>query len=381
VFDEAWRATRDGFYDPQMHGYNWNAIRAKYLRLLPQVVDSEELADLINEMIGEINASHMGTYPPGGGSDYQTRRLGLELSADEEAGMYRVSHIYKEGPADKDYVNLKVDDYVLAIDGKELKVGDSYYTLLSHLLNEKVVLTVNDKPTPEGSRKVRIKHISLDQQQDLWYEHWVRTRREKVDKLSDERIGYLHIRAMDTRCLERFKKELVENYTKEALIIDVRWNGGGNIDQQLLDVLERRPYQWWGPRAFGGKTRRPQEGFYGPKAVLINESSGSNAEMFPDGFRRLGLGKLIGAKTQGAVIGTGSYHLMDGTRIRMPSVGVYTKTGEVMENYGVEPDIAVQNTPEDDLVDRDRQLERAVCELLEEIGEKKKEGEQAEKKE
>ncbi len=384
VLDEAWRALRDGFYDPKMHGYNWNGIRAKYLRLLPQVVDSGELADHINEMIGELNASHMGAYPPGGGSDYQTRCLGIELSADQKAGRYRVSHIYKKGPADKDYVDLKVGDYLLAIDGKEVKAEDNYYTLLSHPLNEKVVLTVNDKPRRgRGSRKVRIKHISSGQQQNLWYEDWVRTRREKVEKLSDERIGYVHIRGMNTPCLERFKKELVENYTKEALIIDVRWNGGGNIDQQLLDVLERRPYQWWGPRAFGGKTKRPQEGFYGPKAVLINESSGSNAEMFPDGFRRLGLGKVIGVTTGGAVIGTGSYRLMNGGRIRMPCVGVYTKTGEVMENYGVEPDIAVENTPEDDLADRDRQLETAANLLLKEIGnkEKKAEGEQAEKKE
>jgi len=384
MFDEAWRALRDGFYDPKMHGYNWNAIRAKYLPLLPQVVDSEELADLINELIGELNASHMGAYPArsGGGSD--TRLLGIELSPDEEAGRYRVSHIYEEGPADKDYVNLKVGDYILAFDGKDVKAGDNYYSLLSHPLNQKIVVTVNDKPSLDGSRKVRIKHISPGgagrpgQQYNLWYEHWVRTRRKKVEELSDGRIGYVHIRAMSGSCLERFKKELVENYTKEALLIDVRWNGGGNIDQQLLDVLERRAYQWWGPRPLGGKTKRPREGFYGPKAVLINENSGSNAEMFPDGFRRLGLGKVIGTKTQGAVIGTGSYRLMDGSRIRMPSVAVYTETGEVMENFGVAPDIEVKNTPEDDLADHDRQLETAVNVLLEEIGEEKEEeGEQA----
>jgi len=373
MFDEAWRAMRDGFYDPKMHGYDWNTIRARYLTFLPQVVDNEEVADLVNEMIGEINASHTGAFAASGASDYQTRRLGIELWPDEEAGRYRVSHIYKEGPADKDYVKLKVLDYVLAIDGKELKAGDDFHSILGYPLNEKVVLTVNDKPSLDGSRKVRLKHISPMEQWELWYEEWVRTRREKVERASDGRIGYVHIRAMNTECLERFKKELVENYTKEALVIDVRWNGGGNIDQELLDMLERKPYQWWGPRAFGGKTRRPHEGFYGPKAVLINEDSGSNAEMFPDGFRRLGLGKLLGTKTQGAVIGTASYQLMDGSVIRMPSVGVYTATGEVMENYGVAPDIAVENTPEDDLADRDRQLETAVNELLKEIGEKKAE--------
>ncbi len=380
MFDEAWRAMRDGFYDPNMHGYDWNAIRAKYLAFLPQVVDSEELADLINEMIGEINASHTGAFPARGGSDYQTRCLGIEMTDDEQAGRYRISHIYKEGPADRDYVNLKVGDFVLAIDGKEVKAGDDYFSLLPHPLNKKVVLAVNDKPSFDASRKVRLPHISVGQQWDLWYEDWVRTRRETVEKLTDKRIGYVHIRGMNNQCLERFKKELVDNYTKEALIIDVRWNGGGNIDQQLLDVLERRPYQWWGPRPFGGKTKRPHEGFYGPKVVLINEASGSNAEMFPDGFRRLGLGKLVGTKTQGAVIGTGGYGLMDGSHIRMPSVAVYTETGEIMENFGVAPDIAVENTPEDDLADHDRQLETAVNELLKQIGEKKKEEEQAEKK-
>jgi len=371
MFDEAWRAMRDGFYDPKMHGYNWNAIRARYLPLLPQVVDSEELADLINELIGELNASHMGAFPPHGGSDYQTRLLGIELTPDEQASRHRVGLIYEEGPTDKDYVNIKVGDYVLAIDGTQLTAADDYYRLLAYPLNRKVVLTVNDKPAFDGSRTVRMKHISTGEQFNLWYEHWVRTRRKKAEELSDGRVGYVHIRSMNESCLERFKKELVENYTKEALLIDVRWNGGGNIDEELLDILERRPYQWWGPRPFGDKTMRPLEGFYGPKAVLINEASGSNAEMFPDGFRRLGLGKVVGTKTQGAVIGTGGYGLLDGSYIRMPSVGVYTKPGEDMENLGVAPDIEVKNTPEDDLADYDRQLETAVRVLLEELGEKK----------
>ena len=371
MFDEAWRAMRDGFYDPNMHGYNWNAIRAKYLPLLPQVVDNEELADLINELIGELNASHMGAFPRRSGSDYQTRLLGIELTPDEESGRHRVSLIYEEGPADKDFVNLKVGDYVLAINGTEIQASDNYYRLLVYPLNRKFVLTVNDKPSFDDSRTVRMPHISTGEQYNLWYEHWVRTRRKKAEELSDGRVGYVHIRAMNNSCLERFKKELVENYTKEALLIDVRWNGGGNIDQELLDILERKPYGWWGPRPFGDKTLRPQEGFYGPKAVLINEASGSNAEMFPDGFRRLGLGKVIGTKTQGAVIGTGAYRLMDGSYIRMPSVGVYTRPGQNMENFGVAPDIEVKNTPEDDLVDYDRQLETAVKVLLEELGEKK----------
>jgi tricorn protease len=186
-----------------------------------------------------------------------------------------------------------------------------------------------------------------------------------VDELSRGRIGYLHIKAMDQPSLARFKKDLAEFRHKEALIIDQRWNGGGNIEQELLAILVQRPYQVWQPRGTE-PTPRPFSGYYGPKVVLQNWRSASNAEMFPAGFRALGLGKVIGTNTMGAVIGTGSYSLIDGSTIRTPGVGVYLADAARtnMENGGVKPDIFVENSPEDNLAGRDRQLEVGVQELM-----------------
>ena len=370
MFDDAWRTMKYRFYDPAMHGKDWDAAREKYRPLLEHVGDRQELLNLINEMIGELNASHTGTAPPprGRAASVSTGHLGLDLEPDEQAGRYRVTYIYENGPADKDWVKVSVGDYLIAIEGKPIKAGDNYYPLLNHRLNRKLEVTFNSKPTEEGAWTTRIEPISMAAFNQLRYERWVKERRELVEKLSGGRIGYVHIQAMNRPSLLRFERELRENRDKEALIIDERWNGGGNIEQELLALLIQRPYQIWQPRGTE-PTYRPLNGFFGPKVVLQNWRSASNAEMFPAGFRALGLGKVIGTKTMGAVIGTGSYRLIDGSTIRTPSVGVFLADPRRtnMENYGVEPDIFVENTPEDNLAGRDRQLEVAVQELLKEL--------------
>jgi tricorn protease len=174
---------------------------------------------------------------------------------------------------------------------------------------------------------------------------------------------------MDQPSLRKFEKEIREFRNKEALVIDQRWNGGGNIEQELLAILVQRNYQVWQPRGVEA-SGRPFAGYFGPKVVLQNWRSASNAEMFPAGFRALGLGKVIGTPTMGAVIGTGSYSLVDGSTVRTPGVGVYLADAKHtnMENYGVQPDIRIDNSPEDNLAGRDRQLETAVDELLKQLG-------------
>ena len=180
-----------------------------------------------------------------------------------------------------------------------------------------------------------------------------------VDKLSNGEIGYLHIRAMDAPSLRQFQLDLAANRTKKALVIDQRFNGGGGIDQELLQILAGREYQYTVGRDAGVRQPRPQN-FYGPMVVMQNERSASDAEMFPAGFKALGLGKIVGVPTMAAVIGTGSYTLLDGSAIRTPGSGVWTVTGQNMENYGVPPDVFVDNTPEDFLKGRDAQVLRAV---------------------
>ncbi|HEY2413581.1 MAG TPA: S41 family peptidase [Pirellulaceae bacterium] len=372
MFGDAWRTMKYRFYDPKLHGVDWEAARAKYEPIVAHVADRQELMNLINEMIGELNASHTGAAaasPQGEGNRLQTVHLGLELTPDNAAGRYKVTHVFQDGPADKDWIKVSTGDYLLAIDGQPIQATDSLWrTLNNRRLNSKVKLTLNSKPEEKDSWTVRYEPISWNTYGNLRYERWVNDRRAKVDELSGGRLGYLHIKAMDQPSLRRFEKELRENRHKEALVIDQRFNGGGNIEQELLAILVQRPYQVWQPR-HTEQTDRPFRGYFGPKIVLQNWRSASNAEMFPAGFRALGLGKLVGTATMGAVIGTGSYSLIDGSTVRTPQVGVFLADRDRtnMENYGVQPDIFVDNTPEDNLATRDRQLEVAVAELIRQL--------------
>jgi tricorn protease len=375
MFGDAWRTMKYRFYDPQLHGVDWEAARAKYEPIVAHVADRQELMNLINEMIGELNASHTGAAaaPQRDSGDsaarVQTVHLGLDLSPDPASGRYKVTHIFEEGPADKDWVKVSVGDYLLAIDGQPIQAEGSLWKLLTNRrLNKKVKLTLNSQPSDEGSWSVRYEPISWTDYGTLRYERWVKERRAKVEEISAGRLGYLHIKAMDQTSLRRFEKELRENRHKEALVIDQRFNGGGNIEQELLAILVQKPYQVWQPRGTE-PTDRPFRGYFGPKIVLQNWRSASNAEMFPAGFRALGLGKLVGTPTMGAVIGTNSYSLIDGSTVRTPQVGVFLgdSSRTNMENYGVQPDIAVENTPEDNLAGRDRQLEIAAAELMQQL--------------
>jgi tricorn protease len=372
MFGDAWRTMKYRFYDPGMHGIDWDAAKAKYEPLVQYVGDRQELLNIINEMIGELNASHTGAGAPPrgpGAGGVSTSHLGVELQPDTAAGRYRVAYVYEGGPADKDWVKVNAGDYLIAIGSTQVKAGDEYWQLLNDRLNRKVEVTFNNKPSVDGAWKTRIEAITGGAYSNLRYERWVKERRQKVDELSGGRVGYVHIQAMNQPSLRKFEKEIREFRNKEALIIDQRWNGGGNIEQELLAILVQREYQVWQPRGVEA-TGRPFAGYFGPKVVLQNWRSASNAEMFPAGFRALGLGKVIGTPTMGAVIGTGSYSLIDGSTVRTPGVGVYLADQKRtnMENYGVRPDLLVDNSPEDNLAGRDRQLEAAVEELLKQLG-------------
>jgi tricorn protease len=321
-------------------------------------------------MIGELNASHTGV--SGGPSDAgpstgTTRYPGFDFVFDP-SGFYRVGHIYKTGPADHDYLKVRDGDYIIALDGRDLKTTDNYWKHLTFLSTNKLRFLLNDKPARDGAWEVTI--TPAGNFGDLQYARWVEDRRKMVDALSNGEFGYLHIRAMDAPSLRQFQLDLAANRTKKALVIDQRFNGGGGIEQELLQILSGREYQYTVGRDAGVRQPRPQN-FYGPMVVMQNERSGSNAEMFPAGFRALGLGKVIGVPTAAAVIGTGSYTLLDGSTIRTPGTGVWLAGGENMENYGVPPDVYVDNTPADHVKGRDMQIEKAVEVLRGELAKKK----------
>jgi len=375
IFDEAWRVMKYRFYDETMHGRDWAAIRARYAPLLRYVGENQDVYDLANEMIGELNASHTGVSGPASNAmpdAYQTRYTGFEMDPDGDA--FRVTHIYRDGPADKEWVDLKVGDYVLAINGTRLNAGDNYYELLNSTLNEYVNVTVSAaRPSggkAAGERVVRIQ--SVPSLVNIKYEEWVEKNREFVERESKGQIAYVHIRAMNQPSLARFRNEIDRFWQAKGIIVDIRYNGGGNIDQELLDILERRPYEYWnnrwGARSWG---RRPRQAIAGPKVMLINSRSGSDSEVTPMGFRDLGLGRIVGNPTAAAVIATGSYPLINGGSIRTPGSLVVTydperpnNYGINLENYGVAPDVFVENTPEDELKGFDRELKAAVDEAL-----------------
>jgi tricorn protease len=363
VFEEAWRVMRNRFYDPKMHGVNWDMAKIKYESLLPNIADSEELHNVVMEMIGEISASHTGISGgpnPGAEQDrVQTFYPGFDLEADT-SGCYKVSFVYKNGPADHDYVKVAAGNYIIAVNGKPVKTSDNYWKFFNLIPGRKFEFMVNSKPQVDGAWEVSVDPIAGAGQTNLEYERWVDARKAMVDKLTNGEIGYLHIRAMDAPSLAKFERDLLDNLGKKALIIDERFNGGGGIDQELLEILnQRKQYESYVGRD-SVRVPRPVQAFFGPMVVLENERSASNAEMFPEGFKTLGLGKVVGVTTYGAVIGTGSYTLLDGSSIRTPSFGVYTANGTNFENYGVPPDYYVDNTPPDFLTGHDRQIEKAI---------------------
>jgi tricorn protease len=375
IFDESWRVMKYRFYDEKMHGRDWAAIKARYEPLLKYVGENQDVYDLANEMIGELNASHTGVNGPPSHAmpdAYTTRHPGFELEA--ENGYYRVAHIYRDGPADKEWIDLKKGDYVLAIDGAPIKAGDNYWAKLNSPLNEYVAVTAASAPPSGGKaaneRSVRIKTVPSIA--NIKYDEWVAANREFVDKESNGQIAYVHIRAMNQPSLRKFENEIDQFWNKKGIVVDIRFNGGGNIDQQLIDILERRPYQYWnnrwGARSWG---RRPRQAIAGPKVMLINHRSGSDSEVTPMGFRDLGLGRIVGNPTAAAVIATGSYGLINGGSIRTPGSLVISydpskpnNYGINLENYGVAPDVWVENTPEDELKGFDRELKTAVDEAL-----------------
>ncbi|MDA7978723.1 MAG: S41 family peptidase [Pirellulales bacterium] len=380
VFEESWRVMKYRFYDKDMHGVDWDATKERYKPLLPYVGENQDLYDLCNEMIGELNASHTGVSGPATvrmPSLYSTRHLGFEVEG--KGDHYRVSHVYRHGPADKEWLNIQPGDFLLAIEGTEVHNGDNLYKLLNETINDYVDVTIaaasSRCDTPVDERDVRINAVGSVR--NLQYQEWVEENREFVDKESGGKVGYVHIRSMNQASLAQFEQEINQFWNKNGMIIDIRYNGGGNIDQQLIDILERRPYEYWNSR-LGGRAagRRPRQAIAGPKVMLINWRSASDSEVTPQGFRDLKLGRIVGNPTYGAVIATGSYRLLNGGSIRTPGSLVVTydpsqpnNYGINLENFGVAPDVWVENSPKDELQGFDRELKTAVDEALKMLAE------------
>ena len=379
VFDEVWRRYRDFFYVKNMHGYDWAGLRDQYKALLPYVAHRSDLNYLLGEMVAELDVSHAYI---SGGDWFQPARPkvalpGARFALDKAAGRYKIAQIF-QGENDEDRyrapltevgVDARVGDYVLAIDGVELQANDNPYRLLRGKLGGTVELLLNAKPVREGARKVTFKPIS--EEHTLLYDAWVRRNRERVSTLSGGRLGYLHIPDMGDDGIREFIKWFYPQIRKQGMVVDERYNGGGNVSQMLIERLSRKLLSVDFSRNVEWPGTYPSAVFVGPMAALINETTASDGDIFAAMFKQAKLGKVYGKRSWGGVVGiSGHGPLIDGGQVFVPEGATASPDGKyIIENHGVDPDVVVENDAKDVLEGKDPQLERAVADLLKEIAE------------
>jgi tricorn protease len=380
IFNEVWRRYRDYFYAPNMHGYNWEALREQYKPWLKDVAHRSDLNYVISEMISELTVQH--AYIEGGDIQNPPRPRvalpGARFALDPSTNRFRISRIF-EGQNEEDIyrspltevgVDAKVGDYVLAINGQDLTGKDDPYRLLRNAADNPVELLLNDKPETQGARKVSFKPITDESR--LIYLNWVAGNRRMVDEMSGGKLGYVHVPDMGPDGIREFIKWFYPQIRKEGLIVDVRANGGGNVSRMLIERLRRKPLATQFQRAHDDPSIYPDGTFLGPMVTLLNENSSSDGDIFPAMFREAGLGPLIGKRSWGGVVGITSHgQLIDGGNVSVPEFGFANLKGEwIIEGHGVDPDIEVDNDPKSVIQGKDPQLERGIAELMKKLKEK-----------
>ncbi|MBN1426150.1 PD40 domain-containing protein [Candidatus Fermentibacteria bacterium] len=363
MLDEAWRLLRDRFYDPAMHGVDWQSVHDNYAHLIDPCATEPEFHNLLRQMIGELGASHLGVWREGTGIP-ATGELGIIPDPLYRGEGVRVDRVVRRSPAWMRRSRIEPGEIILKVDGAPVPSAESFFDLLRGTAGHPVLLSVKGS----GARAVRITPIDPWPLRTLLREERVETLRDRVDSLSGGRVGYLYIKAMGDDDWLTFQRDFLGfNYDKDALIIDVRGNTGGNIHDKIIAMLAGRPFAR-SVRRNGRETVEPALRWDKPLAVLIDEGSYSDGEIFPTGIKTLGLGTLVGVPTHGAVIGTNDVKLLDGTTFRVPTVGWWRVDGTNMENNGIEPDVYVERMPEEHRFGRDSQLQRAVAVMMEALG-------------
>lgn len=371
LFDEIFWVLDQMYYDPVHQGHNWRGIRNYYASLLPYAYDRAEFYDLMLEMVNELNSSHLGvsgpTQQPQTGED-ATAFIGVEPDWRhlESTGEYRIASVMRGSPADHPYSKLAPGDVIVAIDGVRLTRTQTFDSLMNHKTGRKVMLQVRNV---SGTREEAIKPVALAAAPDLRYENFVMEMRALTDRYSNGKLAYLHIRGMSMPFQEQFMRE-VRTLTqgKEGLIIDVRYNGGGNTAHLAISMLIKQPWLIRTNRGWEG-VAVSENLFRGdsvelPSALMINASSFSNAEIMAEGYLRLKIGPVVGVATPGAVIGTGAWTLFDGGTLRIPFAGAYGVDGENLEGIGRKPTVPVPYDPDARMRGEDPMLRAAVDVLL-----------------
>ncbi|MDF1547643.1 MAG: S41 family peptidase, partial [Bacteroidales bacterium] len=382
VFEEAWRALRDGFYDPEYHGQNWEGLKVKYKPWCLAASTKTDFIYMYNNMLGQLNASHMGLY----GRDREKTQSektgfpGVEIKP-LPVGV-EIFRVIPNSPADKGFSKLNVGDVILAIDGEKIDNKMNFWSLLTNKADTKTLLLV--KNVQGVQREVAIR--PTDGLRDELYDEWVKDRRALTEKYSGGRLGYLHIRGMDMPGFERFERELTAaGDGKEAIVIDVRYNGGGWTTDYLMAILNVKQHAYTIPRGatttlkdhlkyrnyYPFAERLPYFAWNKPSIALCNSASYSNAEIFSHAYKTLGIGTLVGEPTFGAVISTSGVGLVDGSFVRMPFRAWFVKaTDENMELGPAVPNIIIENSPDCKANGVDEQLKKACEELIKQLDKK-----------
>ncbi|HXS10684.1 MAG TPA: PDZ domain-containing protein [Candidatus Krumholzibacteria bacterium] len=375
LFNDAWRFERDFFYDPNMHGVDWNAMKTRYGKLLDNAVTRWDVNFVIGELISELSSSH--TYRGGGDepedNEVEVGYLGCDWELKD--GAYRVKKIIRGAPWDTEVrsplamsgVKVSEGDYVLAVNGRPVDAKKAPWAAFQGLAKEPVTLTVNSKPSMDGAHDVLVE--TLDDETRLRHLAWIESNRKRVEELSGGRVGYVYVPSTGLDGQTELVRQFAAQFNKDGMVIDERFNSGGQIPDRFVELLNRKPLAFWAVRDGAYDWQFPQVANFGPKVMLINGWSGSGGDAFPDYFRKAGLGPLIGMRTWGGLIGiSGSPDLIDGGGVTVPTFRMYDPDGKwFREGHGVDPDIEVPEDYTQMVKGIDVQLDRGVQEVMKQL--------------
>jgi C-terminal processing protease CtpA/Prc len=373
VFRQGWSYLRDNFYDPAFHGANWETVRAEYEPLIAGSRTPDEMRRLLQLMVGELNASHLGAGAPAGGNAPATGRIGLRFDRREyeSSGRLRVTEVIALSPV-AIVGGVKPGDYLVAVDGRAIDQATNLDELLNYKIGRRVSLSISSTADGAVKREVVVRPVNGATERGLLYRQWVEKNREYVAKASNGRLGYAHMFDMSTASLNQLHIDLdAENYGRDGVVIDIRNNSGGFVNVYAIDVLARRGYLTMTLRGLSGTPARTvlgQRALNRPTILVTNQHSLSDAEDFSEGYRTLRLGQVVGEPTAGWIIYTWNQALIDGTNFRLPRMKITANDGSNMERNPRPVDIEVTRPIGETLTDRDSQLDVAVRELLKQLG-------------
>jgi len=368
MFEHAWRQVREKFYDPEIHKLDWNYYKANYEKFLPHITNNYDFAEMLAEMLGELNGSHTGaSYGNWNSNGDRTASLGIFFDFNFEGKGIKIEEIMQKSPLITKKSKIKAGVIIEKINGKEIANNNEYFRALNHQRGKIILLSLYD-PANKKRWEEKTKPVSLGYESELLYQRWVKNRRAEVERVSKGRVGYVHVRGMNSNSFrEVYKEALGRNALKEALIVDTRFNGGGWLHDDLATFLKGKEYAKFVPRGqyIGSE---PINKWYKPSCVLMGEGNYSDAHGFPFTYKALEVGKLIGMPVPGTMTAVWWERQIDRSVVfGIPQMGVQNMSGEFLENHELQPDVKVEQEKEIVSNNRDQQIEKAVEELLKDI--------------